>query len=128
MKNRLSNIKRSTLPKNLVNKDGVKIKVYVQGHMIGAGKMDLLYLISQKGSIQGAAKSMGMSKKKASFLLKTIEDIFSNPVLTKKGGNTGTTLTPFGKELLENFLKLNERLSLEAQDFINWVKIKKSSE
>ena len=27
----------------------------------------------------------------------------------------------------ENYLKLNDKLSLETQDFINWVKTKKSS-
>ena len=126
MKNRLSNIKRASLPKNLVNKDGVKIKVYVQGHMIGAGKMELFHLVFQKGSIRAAAKGMGMSEKKAGFLLKTLEDVFPNPILEKKRGNSGTTLTPFGKELLENYLKLNNKLSLETQDFINWVKTKKS--
>ena len=95
--------------------------------MIGAGKMELFHLIFQKGSIRVAAKCMGMSEKKAGFLLKTLEDIFPNPILEKKGGSLGTFLTPFGKELLENYLKLNDKLSLETRDFINWVKTKKSS-
>ena len=52
--------------------------------MIGAGKMELFHLVFQKGSIRAAAKSMGMSEKKAGFLLKTLEDIFPNPILEKK--------------------------------------------
>lgn len=122
-------MKKSKSQTNFVNKiqDGIKIKVYIEGHMIGAGKMELFHLVFQKGSIRAAAKSMGMSEKKAGFLLKTLEDIFPNPILEKKGGSLGTFLTPFGKELLENYLKLNDKLSLETRDFINWVKTKKSS-
>ena len=122
-------MKKSKSQTNFVNKnqDGIKIKVYIEGHMIGAGKMELFHLIFQKGSIRAAAKCMGMSEKKAGFLLKTLEDIFPNPILEKKGGSLGTNLTPFGKKLLENYLKLNDKLSLETQDFINWVKTKKSS-
>ena len=122
-------MKKSKSQTNSVNKnqDGIKIKVYIEGHIIGVGKMDLFHLVFQKGSIRAAAKSMGMSEKKAYFLLKTLEDIFPNPILEKKGGNSGIILTPFGKELLEKYLKLNEKLSLETQDFIHWVKTKKSS-
>ena len=122
-------MKKSKSQTNFVNKiqDGIKIKVYIEGHMIGAGKMELFHLVFQKGSIRAAAKSMGMSEKKAGFLLKTLEDIFPNPILEKKGGSLGTILTPFGKELLENYLKLNDKLSIETRDFINWVKTKKSS-
>ena len=38
MKSRSTNIKRSSLPPNLVkeNENGIRIKVYIQGHMIGA--------------------------------------------------------------------------------------------
>ena len=122
-------MKKSKSQTNFANKnqDGIKIKVYIEGHMIGAGKMELFHLIFQKGSIRAAAKSMGMSEKKAGFLLKTLEDIFPNPILEKKGGSLGTNLTPFGKELLENYLKLNDKLSIETMDFINWVKTKKST-
>ena len=50
MKSRSTNIKRSSLPPNLVkeNENGIRIKVYIQGHMIGAGKMELFHLVHQK--------------------------------------------------------------------------------
>ena len=129
MKYKSKNIKPSSVPANLIKEkgNGIKIKVYIKDQMIGTNKMDLFRLVFKKGSIRAAAKSMGMSEKKAYFLLKTLEDIFPNPILEKKGGNSGTILTPFGKELLEKYLKLNEKLSLETQDFIHWVKTKKSS-
>ena len=63
MKNRSTDIRRSSLPPRLLkeNENGVRIKIYVQGHMIGAGKMELFHLVSQKGSIRAAAVSMAVS-------------------------------------------------------------------
>ena len=89
--------------------------------MIGAGKMELFHLVHQKGSVKSAAKIMGMSSKRANFLLNTLEKVFPKPILEKQKGNKGTILTPFGIELLEKFLDLNDQLSNEANDFIQWV-------
>ena len=122
MKSRSTNIKRSSLPPNLVkeNDNGIRIKVYIQGHMIGAGKMELFNLVYQKGSVRAAANFMGMSTKRARLLLNTIEEAFPIPILEKQKGNKGTLLTPFGKELLTKYLNLNQHLSEEAQEFIQW--------
>ena len=128
MKNRSTNIKRSSLPPNLINENenGVRVKVYVQGHMIGAGKMELFHLVAQKGSIRSAANIMGMSTKRANLLLKTIEEAFPIPILKKKMGNKGTEITSFGKELLERYLDLCNHLSKESQDFITWTASKQT--
>ena len=128
MKNRSTNIKRSSLPPNLVNENenGVRIKIYVQGHMIGAGKMELFHLVAKKGSIRSAAKVMGMSTRRATLLLKTIEEAFPTPILEKKMGNKGTHITSFGKELLEKYLSLCQHLSKESEKFINWAASKQT--
>lgn len=128
MKNRSTNIKRSSLPPNLINENenGVRVKVYVQGHMIGAGKMELFHLVAQKGSIRSAANVMGMSTKRANLLLKTIEEAFPIPILKKKMGNKGTEITSFGKELLEKYLDLCNHLSKESEDFITWTASKQT--
>ena len=128
MKNRSTNIKRSSLPPNLINENenGVRVKVYVQGHMIGAGKMELFHLVAQKGSIRSAANVMGMSTKRANLLLKTIEEAFPIPILKKKMGNKGTEITSFGKELLEKYLDLCKHLSKESEDFITWTASKQA--
>ena len=128
MKNRSKNIRRSSLPPNLINENenGVRVKVYVQGHMIGAGKMELFHLVAQKGSIKSAANVMGMSTKRANLLLKTIEEAFPIPILKKKMGNKGTEITSFGKELLEKYLDLCNHLSKESEDFITWTASKQS--
>ena len=99
MKTRSTNIKHSSLPPNLVkeNENGIRIKVYIQGHMIGAGKMELFHLVHQKGSVRAAANFMGMSTRRAKLLLNTIEEAFPTPILEKQKGNKGTLLTSFGK-------------------------------
>ena len=88
--------------------------------MIGAGKMELFHLVHQKRSIRAAANFMGMSTKRAQFLLNTLEEAFPTPILEKQKGNKGTLLTSFGKELLAKYLSLNKHLSKEAEDFIKW--------
>ena len=111
---------KSTFPPELANSNGVKIKVYFNGHMIGAGKMQLIQLINLKGSISSAAKTMGMSPKRADKLLKSVEDAFANPVIIKQKGNKGTIISSFGKELLDKYLNLCQDLSKESENFITW--------
>ena len=111
---------KSTFPPELAKINGVKIKVYFNGHMIGAGKMQLIQLINLKGSISSAAKTMGMSPKRADKLLKSVEDAFANPVIIKQKGNKGTIISSFGKELLDKYLNLCQDLSKESEDFITW--------
>ena len=128
MKNRSTNLKNSSLPPRLVNENenGVRIKVYIKGHMIGAGKMELFNLVANKGSIRSAAKEMCMITRRAALLLKTIEEAFPTPILEKKMGNRGTHITSFGKELLIKYLNLCDRLSTESQEFINWAASKQT--
>ena len=111
---------KNTFPPELANGSGVKIKVYFNGHMSGAGKMQLIQLINIKGSISSAAKTMGMSTKRADKLLKSVEDAFANPVVIKQKGNKGTIISTFGKELLDKYLNLCQDLSKESEDFITW--------
>jgi len=111
---------KSTFPPELAKINGVKIKVYFNGHMIGAGKMQLIQLINLEGSISSAAKTMGMSIKRADKLLKSVEDAFANPVVIKQKGNKGTIISSFGKELLDKYLNLCQDLSKESENFITW--------
>ena len=129
MKNRSIKINRSSLPPRLVNENdnGIRIKIYVQGHMIGAGKMELFHLLAQKGSIRSAAKVMGMSSKRANLLLKTIEEAFPIPILKKQKGGKGTIVTPFGEELLQKYHILCDHLSKESENFVGWVASKQLS-
>tara|TARA_Y100001968_G_C19393526_1_gene736929 strand:- start:484 stop:867 length:384 start_codon:yes stop_codon:yes gene_type:complete len=104
------------------DEDGVRVKVYISGHMIGAGKMELFNLVNKYGSINKAAKTMGMSFSRANMLLDTIQMAFDKPVLTKGSGNKGTQLTKFGLQLLEKYINLCNHLTSESKKFIRWAK------
>ena len=119
-------IMKNYLKPRLMNKDenGVRVKIYISGHMIGAGKMELFNLVNQHGSISKAANLMGMSFSRANMLLNTIQEAFEKPVLIKNSGNKGTKLTEFGLDLLEKYLKLCEHLTSESKNFINWAQSK----
>ena len=111
---------KNNIPPELANSNGVKIKVYFNGHMIGAGKMELIHLINLKGSIRSAARTMGMSTKRGDKLLKSVENAFANPIVIKQKGNKGTIISKFGEELLDKYLNLCEHLSKESDDFVTW--------
>ena len=125
MKSRLTTSNLSSLGQNSIIGNGVKVKVYLEGHMIGPGKMELLKLVAKKGSVRSAAKVMGMSIRRANLLLKTIEDAFHTPILEKKMGNKGTKVSSFGKDLLERYFNLCKHLSIESKEFISWAYQKK---
>ena len=113
-------VMKNYLKPKLMNsdEDGVRVKVYISGHMIGAGKMELFNLVNKHGSINKAAKTMGMSFSRANMLLDTIQMAFDKPVLTKGSGNKGTQLTKFGLQLLEKYINLCNHLTSESKTFI----------
>ena len=79
----------------------------------GKGKMQLLLLIDQTGSINKAAKQMNMSYKKAWTMIAELNQQFSKPmVVTQSGGKEGggTVLTEDAKQLMQYYRELNHRL------------------
>ncbi|MES2825679.1 MAG: winged helix-turn-helix domain-containing protein [Pseudomonadota bacterium] len=75
----------------------------------GPGKADLLDAICETGSISAAGKKMGMSYRRAWMLVDTMNRCFQQPLVdTAKGGaqGGGTTLTPFGIQILEHYRQL----------------------
>ena len=70
---------------------------------IGPGKADLLQAIERTGSISAAARSMGMSYRRAWLLLDTMNQCFREPVVdtaTGGRGGGGAQITAFGKAVL----------------------------
>lgn len=91
---------------------------------IGPGKADLLAGIAETGSISAAGRSMGMSYKKAWYLIDTMNRCFRQPLVeASKGGRAGggARLTPMGEEVLSRYRKLEIRagkmFAKELQEF-----------
>jgi molybdate transport system regulatory protein len=93
--------------------------VLESGARIGPGKATLLESIRDTGSISAAAREMGMSYKRAWLLLDSINQAFTEPVVTAAPGGSGgggATLTPFGAEVLERYRRIHDRASAMAAD------------
>ena len=72
----------------------------VPAYAIGPGKADLLQAIEETGSISAAARSMGMSYRRAWLLIDTMNQCFREPVVdtaTGGKGGGGAQITPFGR-------------------------------
>jgi molybdate transport system regulatory protein len=73
---------------------------------IGPGKVRLLELIDETGSISAAGRAMAMSYRRAWLLVEELNHLFREPVATTKlGGRAGggATLTPFGRLLVRHY-------------------------
>lgn len=73
---------------------------------LGPGKVRLLELIGERGSITAAARAMGMSYRHAWLLVDSLNQAFTEPVVaTRPGGKADkrAELTPFGREAIRRF-------------------------
>ena len=93
--------------------------VFESGARIGPGKAKLLESIRGTGSISAAAREMGMSYKRAWLLLDSINQAFTEPVVTAASGGAGgggAILTPFGVEVLERYNRILDCAATNAVD------------
>ena len=113
--------------KNYINKTqkpGVRLKVYVREDMIGGGKLELLKIVGDTGSISSAAKIMKLDYKRAWFLLDTLQRCFKDPLfVTHRGGgaSSGTSLTKLGIQLIEKFNSTDVDVKKVTLNFLNWL-------
>lgn len=73
---------------------------------MGPGKADLLDAIASTGSISSAAKSLGMSYRRAWLLVETMNKCFATPLVqAKTGGKSGggAGITPLGREAVRHY-------------------------
>jgi molybdate transport system regulatory protein len=73
---------------------------------MGPGKIDLLRAIAASGSISGAARTLGMTYKRAWLLIDSMNQGFGRPIVERsiggKGGG-GAKLTVRGEALLRHY-------------------------
>ncbi len=85
----------------------IKIRIDFDGdRYIGHGRIQLLELIGQHGSIAQAAKAMGMSYKRAWYLMDEFSALFVDPLIERQHGGRGggaAKLTPFGADLVRQY-------------------------
>ena len=94
----------------------LSLRIDLAGGRIGPGKIALLEAIAREGSISGAARSLGMSYRRAWELVSALNETFASPVVAKLAGGSGgggASLTLLGQELLTGY-RANEAAALEA--------------
>ena len=73
---------------------------------LGPGKVRLLELIVENGSISAAAREMNMSYRRAWLLIDELNGIFGKPVVETTAGGAGgggARVTPFGLSVIAAF-------------------------
>ncbi len=98
----------------------IKIRIDFEGkRYIGHGRVQLLELIGQHGSIAQAAKAMGMSYKRAWYLMDEFNSMFADPLIERQHGGRGggaAKLTPFGADLVRQYRDMEAKaLSIFAK-------------
>ncbi len=84
---------------------------FANGSALGPGKVRLLELVGETGSIRKAAAGMKMSYRRAWLLLKALDEAFGAPLITtatggKAGG--GALLTALGQQVVKQYRALEE--------------------
>ena len=77
-----------------------------QDRAIGPGKIKLLELINQHGSISEAGRRMGMSYRRAWVLVDNLNHCFRAPVVASQAGGQhggGASLTEFGHAVVDHY-------------------------
>jgi molybdate transport system regulatory protein len=88
------------------------------GRRVGPGKIRLLELIDETGSISAAGRAMAMSYRRAWLLVESLNTGFREPVVDAQPGGRhggGARLTPFGRDLIRRYRTL-ERDAARAVD------------
>jgi len=92
----------------------IKSRIWIEADgqiLLGEGRVSLLKAIQETGSLSKAAKSMGMSYKKAWGLIDAVNTRAEKPVCnTQIGGKSGggTAITEYGKALIKTYETINE--------------------
>jgi molybdate transport system regulatory protein len=88
------------------------------GRRVGPGKIRLLELIDETGSISAAGRAMAMSYRRAWLLVESLNTGFREPVVDAQSGGRqggGARLTAFGRDLVRRYRAL-ERDAARATD------------
>ena len=104
----LANLK-TTIRLSIMNPDAES------GSLFGRGIASLCLGVRETGSLNAAAKGMGMAYSKAWRIIKDTEAALDLQLLNRDGAH-GSDLTEAGNKLLDTYLAIEEKLQKEAEE------------
>ena len=96
-------------------------RVLLPSGAIGPGKIDLLRLVAETGSVSAAARRLRMSHARSVKLVSELNALGHKPLIeTKSGGEAGggSRVTPAGQEVLEYYDALDRALQEAAAPYL----------
>ena len=114
-----------------LDRPAIRLKINIRADMLGAGKIRLLTLLGETGSISAAARELGVSYRGDWFLLDTLQACFREPLFeTSRGGvgKGGSTLTATGQELVRRHQEFRAALDEIAEPYLDWLESQQSGE
>ena len=90
-------------------------------HRVGPGKVQLLEMIAEHGSISAAGRALGMSYRRAWMLVEAMNTGFGRPVVeTQAGGKAGggAKLSAFGADVVAHYRAIERAAEKAALPFL----------
>ncbi len=104
----------------------LRIKVWIEcetgDSVFGEGQMHILETIREQGSINAAAKALGMGYRSMWGRLRKMEKRLNKPLLVRiKGGAAGgqSTLTPEAEDMVNKFKLLQQQITTASETIFN---------
>jgi molybdate transport system regulatory protein len=101
---------------------GVSLKLQLSDdRALGPGKVRLLELIGETGSISAAGRAMGMSYRRAWLLVDELNHMFREPVVVSRLGGAsggGATLTEFGADVVRRYRAIEARIFTASREHL----------
>jgi molybdate transport system regulatory protein len=107
--------------------DDLKVRLKIElpgGVRLGYGKVDLLRAVEEHRSISAAARSMGMSYRRAWLLIDELNQCFDEPVIeTSIGGRAhgGATLTATGCRIINLYQSARDKVQIAIRDELDQI-------
>jgi molybdate transport system regulatory protein len=98
---------------------------FSEGCNIGPGKVELLERIKGDGSLSKAARSMGISYRRAWLLVDSVNQSFNLPATINSAGGRGgggAELTAFGILLIERYRDIERKLNVAAGECLGEIR------
>src|SRR4051812_21686508 len=102
--------KRAPARKRSVSLAAPRLRIVMgEGLILGPGKVDLIEAIERSGSISAAARTMGMSYRRAWLLVDALNHMFNRPLVVAAPGGSrggGAQVTDFGRDVAAAYRRI----------------------